>query len=120
MFNIFHRPTARYFQSKDRKFAFMLTVRHSWGVMQHIPMYYNDEFNDSQIRHLFASSDDAWTNQYLPVKHIPINFSVIQGPLKDAKFKFFEKTVKPPKGSNENDVKIFNVKYKSRSLNKYN
>jgi len=120
MFNIFHRPTARYFQSKDRKFAFMLTVRHSWGVMQHIPMYYNDEFNDSMIRHLFATGDDAWTNDYLPVKHVPINFSVIQGPLKDAKFKFYERTMKAPKGSNENDVKVFNVKYKSRSLNKYN
>lgn len=120
MFNIFHRPTARYFQNKDKKFAFMLTIRHSWGVMQHIPMYYNEDFSDSLVRHLFASTEDAWTNEYLPVNHKPITFSVTQGPLKDAEFKFFEKTIKPAKGSQDLPIKVFNVKYKSRSLNKYN
>jgi hypothetical protein len=120
MFNVFYRPTNGYYLAKDKKHNFMLTLRHSWGLLQHVPMYFNDQYDSPLVRHLIGTSKEGWTKQYLPVNHIPINFSVTQGPLKEADIKWGERTIKPPKGSTDPEIKLYHINYKSRHLNKYN
>jgi hypothetical protein len=38
MFNIFYRPTYKWYRTDNNKtFNHLLTIRHSWGVFQHMP-----------------------------------------------------------------------------------
>jgi hypothetical protein len=71
MFNVLYRLTNGYYLAKDKKHNFMLTLSHSWGLFQHVPMYFNDQYDSPLVRHLIGTSKEGWTNQYLPVNHIP-------------------------------------------------
>jgi hypothetical protein len=82
-FNIAYRTMPKFWKkTNNKKFNHVLSLRHSWGVYQDVPLYYNTMFDDPRNRHLLGEHRDGFDEELKPVITKFISFSMTYGPLK--------------------------------------
>jgi len=82
-FNVAFRTLPKFWRkSNNKKFNHILSLRHSWGVYQDIPLYYNNFYDDIRNRHLIGHHRDGMDENIKPILHKFVSFAMTYGPLK--------------------------------------
>jgi len=80
-FNVAYRTLPKFWKkSNNKKFNHILSLRHSWGVYQDVPLYYNNYYDDIKNRHLLGHHRDGMDDSLKPILQKFMSFSMTYGP----------------------------------------